>query len=96
VCANCRPDDATRPSCGRRGGREIHAQLKQLLAQRGLATTEVRAVTTSCLDLCDEGPAILVEPDHFVYRGVTLGDVEDIVDALEAGTRVERLVKPPG
>lgn len=92
MCVNRRPEDAPRPCCGRRGGPEIHARLKALLAKRGLATTEVRAVTTSCLDLCDEGPAIVVEPDHFVYRGVTLDDVEAIVDALAAGTRVERLV----
>jgi len=67
-----------------------------MLAKRGLATTEVRAVTTSCLDLCDEGPVIVVEPDHFVYRAVTLEDVKAIVDALASGTRVERLVMPGG
>jgi (2Fe-2S) ferredoxin len=96
VCVNHRPEDAPRPCCARQGGREIHAKLKALLAKRGLATTEVRAVTTSCLDLCDEGPVIVVEPDHFVYRRVTLEDVDAIVDALASGTRVERLVMPGG
>jgi (2Fe-2S) ferredoxin len=93
---NVRPEDAPRPCCGRQASPEIHAKLKAVLAKRGLANVEVRAVTTSCLDFCDDGPAILVEPDHFVYRRVTLDDVEAIVDALQAGTRVERLVMPGG
>lgn len=96
VCVNLRPEDAPRPCCARRGSPQIHAKLKALLAQRGLATTEVRAITTSCLDMCDDGPTIIVEPDHFVYRRVTLDDVDAIVDALAGGRRVERLVMPDG
>jgi (2Fe-2S) ferredoxin len=34
----------------------------------------------------------LVEPDHFFYGRVTVEDVPAIVEALEKGTRVERLV----
>ena len=94
VCVNCRPEGSLRPSCGRQGGLEVYAKLRQLLRERNLASYEVRAYSTSCLDLCDEGPAIVVEPDHFVYRRVAVSDVLDIVDALEAGTRVERLVMP--
>ena len=94
VCVNCRPEGSLRPSCGRQGSLQLYAKLKQLLAERHLASREVRAYSTSCLDLCDEGPAILVEPDHFVYRRVAVSDVVDIVDALAAGTRVERLVMP--
>lgn len=82
-------------SCAARGSVEVHAALKSALSERGLAKVEVRACTSSCLDVCWAGPAIAVEPDGFFYGRVTLADVPEIVDALAAGGRVERLILPP-
>ena len=92
VCANRRPDGEARGSCAARGSLEIHAKLKELLRERQLANTEGRACSSSCLDACLEGPCIAVEPDHFFYTRVQLSDVDEIVDALRSGQRVERLV----
>ena len=41
------------------------------------------------------GPTIAVEPDNYFYGHVQLADVPEIVDALEKGERVERLVVRP-
>jgi len=95
VCVNRRPDGVPKGSCAQRGSVEIHAALKAELAARGMAKTEVRACTASCLDTCWAGPSIAVEPDGYFYGRVTLADVPAIVDALAAGSRVERLVLPP-
>ena len=95
VCVNRRPDGTPKGSCAARGSVELHAKLKALLKQRGLAETEVRACTSSCLDTCWVGPTIAVEPDHFFYGRVTEADIDEIVDALERGVRVERLVLKP-
>jgi len=95
VCVNRRPDGTPKGSCAARGAVEVHEKLKALLKTRGLAATEVRACTSSCLDTCWVGPSIAVEPDHYFYGRVQLSDVEEIVDALERGTRVERLVLAP-
>lgn len=95
VCVNRRPDGAPRGSCAARGSLELHARLKDLLKERGLAELEARACTSSCLDTCLYGPSIAVEPDHFFYGRVTLEDAEEIVDALVEGRRVERLVLEP-
>lgn len=92
VCVNRRPDGTPKGSCAARGAVELHAALKSEIASRGLAKTEVRPCSSSCLDLCWVGPAIAVEPDGYFYGRVTLADVPAIVDALAAGTRVERLV----
>ncbi|HWP05126.1 MAG TPA: (2Fe-2S) ferredoxin domain-containing protein [Polyangiaceae bacterium] len=92
VCVNRRPDGTPKGSCAARGAVEIHARLKELLKKRGLAELEVRACTSSCLDVCWAGPSIAVEPDHFVYGRVREEDVEAIVDGLVSGERVERLV----
>ena len=92
VCVNRRPDGTPKGSCAVRGAEQVHARLKDLLKKRGLAELEVRACTSSCLDVCWVGPTIAVEPDHFVYGRVQPEDVEAIVDGLARGERVERLV----
>lgn len=95
VCVNRRPDGTPKGSCAQRGAEAVHAALKAEVARRGLARTEVRPCTSSCLDVCWAGPAIAVEPDGYFYGRVTPDDVPAIVDALASGQRVERLVLPP-
>jgi len=95
VCVNRRPDGTPKGSCAARGAVDLHARLKDLLKERGLAGTEVRACTSSCLDTCWAGPTIAVEPDGFFYGRVTEADLEPIVDGLVRGERVERLVLGP-
>jgi len=91
---NRRPDGTPKGSCAARGAEQIHAALKTALAERGLAKTEARACTSSCIDVCWAGPTIAVEPDGYFYGRVTLEDVPEIVEALASGGRVERLVLP--
>lgn len=95
VCVNRRPDGTPKGSCAARGAVELHEELKARLKERGLAQTEVRACTSSCLDVCWVGPAIAVEPDHYMYGRVRPEDLPEIVDALERNERVERLVLQP-
>lgn len=95
VCVNQRPDGTPKGSCAARGAVQIHAALKAGLAERGLAKLEARACSASCVDVCWAGPVIAVEPAGHFYGRVTLADVPEILDALVAGTRVERLVLPP-
>jgi (2Fe-2S) ferredoxin len=95
VCTNRRPDDNPKGSCAAKGSEAVHQALKVELFQRGLAKLGARACTASCLDQCATGVSILVEPDHFFYGHVTVEDIPEIVDALEAGGRVERLVLSP-
>lgn len=92
VCNNRRADGHPKGSCAASGSEQIHAAIKQELAKRGMAAAEVRACTASCLDVCHLGPTIAVEPDDFFYGRVTLADIPEIVDALQRGERVERLV----
>jgi (2Fe-2S) ferredoxin len=95
VCVNRRPDGAPKGSCAARGSVEVHEKLKAMLKEQGLAAVEARACTSSCLDTCWVGPSIAVEPDHYYYGRVTVADVPEIVEALAAGRRVERLVLGP-
>jgi (2Fe-2S) ferredoxin len=92
VCTNRRPDDNPKGSCAAKGSEAVHQALKAQLFQRGLAQLEARVCTASCLDQCATGVSVLVEPDHFFYGRVTVEDVPEIVESLQNGARVERLV----
>ncbi|HEY3662365.1 MAG TPA: (2Fe-2S) ferredoxin domain-containing protein [Chthoniobacterales bacterium] len=92
VCTNLRSEDDPRGSCAARGSAEVRQALKEQLAAAGLASGKARVCTSSCLDQCSSGVTVLVEPDHFFYGRVTLGDVPEIVRALSRGERVERLI----
>lgn len=92
VCTNRRPEGHPKGSCATSGSEAVHAALKDALAKRGIAKNIARACSSSCLDVCHRGVVIAVEPDGYFYGGVTLEDVPAIVDALEKGERVERLV----
>ncbi len=91
VCINRRPDDNPKGSCAQKGSEEVVKALKAALLSRGIQKT-VRACSTSCLDLCEEGIAIVQEPDHVAYGKVTLADVDEIADAVAKGQVVDRLV----
>ena len=70
----------------------MYRALKAKVAARGLAKLEARVCTSSCLDQCDKGVTVLVEPDHFFYGGVTVADIPEIVDGLVTGKPVKRLM----
>jgi (2Fe-2S) ferredoxin len=94
VCVNRRPEDSPKGSCAARDSEAVYRALKEELAARGLAKLEARVCTSSCLDQCETGVTVLVEPDHFFYGRVTVPDVPAIVDGLVTGQPVKRLMIP--
>jgi (2Fe-2S) ferredoxin len=92
VCTNRRPEGHPKGSCAAKGSEEIVVRLKEALAKRGVAKDLVRACSSSCIDLCEIGVAVVQEPQHVAYGGVTLDDVDAIADAAARGEVVSRLV----
>ena len=92
VCINRRAEDNPKGCCVAKNSEEVYRALKAEVAARGLAKLEARVCTSSCLDQCETGVTVLVEPDHFVYGRVTVADVPEIVDALVTGQPIKRLV----
>jgi (2Fe-2S) ferredoxin len=70
----------------------VYRALKEEVAARGLAKLKARVCTSSCLDQCETGVTVLVEPDHFFYGHVAVADVAEIVDGLVKDQPVKRLV----
>ena len=92
VCINRRPEDNPKGCCALKDSEEVYRALKAEVAARGLAKLEARVCTSSCLDQCDTGVTVLVEPDHFFYGRVTVADVPEIVDGLISDEPVQRLL----
>ena len=92
VCINRRAEDNPKGSCAAKDSEEVYRILKEELAARGLAKLEARVCTSSCLDQCDTGVTVLVEPDHFFYGRVTVEDIPEIVEGLLTDQPVKRLL----
>jgi (2Fe-2S) ferredoxin len=91
ICGNQRPPGHPRGCCDPEAKAELQKTFKQKLAERGLKG-RVRANQSGCLDQCEHGPNLVVYPEAVWYGGVTLADVDEIIDAhIVGGKPVERL-----
>ncbi len=94
VCTNDRGAEHPRGSCAHAGACELAAEFKRKAFERGLKRI-VRVNKAGCLDQCHKGAALVVYPEAVWYGGVTLEDVDEIIDRhLVGGAAVERLVIP--
>ena len=94
VCTNERAADHPRGSCKHRGSEDVREAFKKAVAARGLKT-QVRANAAGCLDQCELGVAVVVYPEQVWYGGVTVGDVDEIMERhILAGEPVQRLLMP--
>ena len=92
-CTNVRDEGAERPSCGRCGTAELRGYMKKRVKELGLAGQgKVRVNTAGCLDRCEEGPTLVVDPEGTWYTFIDEEDLDEIIDEhLVNGRPVERL-----
>jgi (2Fe-2S) ferredoxin len=96
ICQNKRPKDDPRGCCFDKGGENIKVKFAERLKQLGLKSN-VRANTSGCLDACEFGASVVVYPEQIWYGGVTVDDVEEIIQSHIINNKpVERLfIKHP-
>jgi|SRR5581483_2737749 len=81
VCINERPV-GERVSCGGTFcGKELSEKLKDAVKRAGQAK-RIRVSKSKCLDVCEEGPNVLVYPDNLWFKKVELSDVPTILAKL--------------
>lgn len=91
VCENKRPDGHPRGCCFDKGGALVREKFKKRLKELGL-NRDVRANASGCLDACEFGVTVLVYPEQIWYGGVTVDDVEEIIQSHIINNKpVERL-----
>jgi (2Fe-2S) ferredoxin len=92
ICENKRPPDDPKGCCFDKGSPEIKARFKQRIKELGLKQ-DVRANTSGCLDACEFGASVVVYPEQIWYGGVTVEDVEEIIQSHIINNKpVERLI----
>jgi len=80
ICTNVRPPEHPRGSCGGKGSMEIVERLKYLLREEKL-NLEIRATHCGCMEICENGPNLLVHPDNIWYQKVSLEDLPEIIES---------------
>jgi (2Fe-2S) ferredoxin len=94
VCINERAPGHPKGCCKEKGGSEVRDALKRKLTARGVKQ-HVRANKAGCLDQCEQGIVMVVYPEQVWYGGVTVDDLDEIVEKhIVGGEYVTRLMLP--
>ena len=64
-------------------GAKLREKLKDMVKQKGLSQT-IRVSRAGCLDVCDEGPNVLLMPDNVWFKHVRENDLEKILDVAQS------------
>lgn len=94
ACSVERPAGFPKGSCIKPENRDLIQSMAQVLMSNGIMGT-VQLVPTNCLNRCNLGPVMMVEPSHTLYVGLTKEKFERIVaEHIIGGNIVEEYVVP--
>jgi (2Fe-2S) ferredoxin len=83
VCNSFRIAGDAQGACNKKGATNLLQYLTEEASDRGL---DVAVSSTACLNVCSQGPVIVVHPNNFWYGKVESEEaIDEILDALEAG-----------
>ena len=92
ICTNRRAPDDPKGDCASKGSEAVRDAFKRLLHDKGLKG-RIRANAAGCLDQCARGATVVVYPEQVWYGGVTVADVDELIEQhLLGGKLVERLL----
>ena len=89
-CQQSAPPGMPKPSCVSQNNPEsqqLMQHLSQQLMMKGIIAT-VQPIQTSCLNRCQQGPVMLVEPGHTMYVGLTKEKIDRIIEEHILGGKV--------
>ena len=89
VCNSFRTAGTPQGVCNKKGAVNLLAALEEGIADRSI---DAMVTTTSCLKVCDRGPAMVVHPAGWWYGGVDEGKIDAILDAMAEDRPVEELL----
>jgi (2Fe-2S) ferredoxin len=80
VCNSYRIAGDAQGACNKKGAAELIQYVTEEAADRGL---DVTVSSTGCLNVCAQGPVMVVHPNNYWYGAVTKDAIDEILDALE-------------
>lgn len=87
MCNSYRVAGDAQGACNKKGASDLLQYISEECADRGL---DVAVSTTACLNVCTEGPVMVVHPNNDWYGKVDSEDVVDtILDAIEEGEQAK-------
>jgi len=89
-CQQSAPPGMPKPSCVKQDdpeSQQLFQHMAQTLMQKGIIAT-VTPIQTGCLNRCQQGPVMLVEPGHTMYVGLTKEKIDRIIDEHIIGGNV--------
>ena len=88
VCNSYRISGSAQGSCNKKNAPELIQYLTEGAADRCL---DVVVTSTGCLNVCAQGPVIVVHPQNIWYGGIESEDqMDELLDALENDEVVEK------
>lgn len=83
VCNSYRVAGDAQGACNKKGAANLLQYIAEEAADRGL---DVAVSSTACLNVCSQGPVMVVHPNNDWYGGVESEEiVDEILDAIEEG-----------
>ena len=88
VCNSFRLSGEALGACNKKGAPSLLQYFMEECSDRGL---DVAVSTTGCLNVCSQGPVIVVQPNNYWYGAVESEDIiDEILDALEDNEPCEK------
>ena len=83
LCNSFRANGEPQGVCNKKGAVDLLQYLQSEISDRGL---DAIVSTTSCLNVCEKGPVLVVYPNELWYFEITEQKLDEILDALEEGS----------
>jgi|ERR1035437_8682246 (2Fe-2S) ferredoxin len=87
VCNSYRIAGDAQGACNKKSAPALIQYLMESAGDRGL---DVTVSTTGCLNVCAQGPIMVIHPNNHWYGAVTEDAIDEILDGLEEGQAVEK------
>jgi (2Fe-2S) ferredoxin len=88
VCNSFRVAGDAQGACNKKGATNLLQYLTEEASDRGL---DVAVSCTACLNVCSEGPVIVIHPNNYWYGKVNGEEaIDEILDALENNEPCEK------
>ncbi|MEA1919961.1 MAG: (2Fe-2S) ferredoxin domain-containing protein [Campylobacterota bacterium] len=91
-CEQSAPPGMPKPSCVNPETQDLFQHLATSLMQKGIIGT-VQPIRSACMNRCNVGPIMLVEPGHTMYTGLDKAKIDRIIEEhIIGGNVVEEYV----
>ena len=88
VCNSYRIAGSAQGACNRKNAPQMIQYFTEGASDRGL---DVAVTVTGCLNICAQGPIVVVQPQNVWYGGIeSENQMDEILDALENNEIVEK------